>query len=296
LETIPHAQEDSRGWHASGAAEVRKHLLPRWGKLNASSITRSDVKAMFAGIGAPQVANQTVRAASAVFSWAVREELVPVNPCLKIEHNETASRERVLADSEIAQFWAAFDSAGLLGSTALKLILLTGQRPGEVRHMRREHIVDGWWTLPGAPIAELNWPGTKNGNTHRVWLSKPAQQLLAELDGEGAVFPGTRGVIGESRLAAAMRSICRQLGAERATPHDLRRTNGTLITGLGFGRDAMNRIQNHVEGGIASVYDRHSYADENKRIMETVAQRIMTLVAGEAEGKVLPFGRIKVES
>jgi hypothetical protein len=42
----------------------------------------------------------------------------------------------------------------------------------------------------------------------------------------------------------------------------------------------MNRIQNHKEGGIASVYDRHQYADENKRVMEAVAAKIMALVAG----------------
>ena len=65
-----------------------------------------------------------------------------------------------------------------------------------------------------------------------------------------------------------MRVICKTLGVERATPHDLRRTHGTTITALGFGRDAMNRVQNHKEGGIGSVYDRHGYADENKRIME----------------------------
>ena len=77
-----------------------------------------------------------------------------------------------------------------------------------------------------------------------------------------------------------MQSICKQLRADRATPHDLRRTHGTMITKLGFGRDAMNRIQNHREGGIASVYDRHSYADENKRIMGAVAAHIMDLVEG----------------
>ena len=41
----------------------------------------------------------------------------------------------------------------------------------------------------------------------------------------------------------------------------------------------MNRIQNHIEGGIASVYDRHQYAEENKRIMEAVAERILSLAA-----------------
>ena len=71
-----------------------------------------------------------------------------------------------------------------------------------------------------------------------------------------------------------MRVICAKLGiSERATPHDLRRTHGTMITRLGFGRDAMNRIQNHKDGGIASVYDRYEYAEEDRRIMEAVAAR-----------------------
>ena len=71
----------------------------------------------------------------------------------------------------------------------------------------------------------------------------------------------------------------------------LRRTNGTTITALGFGRDAMNRIQNHKEGGIASVYDRHEYADENKRVMEAVAAHIMRLATGKGTGddKVVPL-------
>jgi hypothetical protein len=63
------------------------------------------------------------------------------------------------------------------------------------------------------------------------------------------------------------------------------------VTALGFGRDAMNRIQNDKEGGIASVYDRHEYADENKRVMEAVAARIMALAEGRTEGAVLQFAR-----
>ena len=79
-------------------------------------------------------------------------------------------------------FWSAFDDAGLIAGTALKLILLTGQRPGEVAHMRREHIKDGWWEMPGAPDAASKWRGTKNGESHRVWLSAPVQELLAALE------------------------------------------------------------------------------------------------------------------
>jgi integrase len=279
-----HAKRRNRSWKQADAL-VRRHLLPRWGKLQAASIARSDVKAAMASISAPIVANQTLAAASALFNWAIREGIVAVNPCALIERNETKSRERVLSDSEIPTFWKAFDDAGLVASTALKIILLTGQRPGEVTHMRREHIVDGWWEMPGEPVSKLDWPGTKNSHSHRVWLPVPAQALLAEMPETGAVFSGLA-----TRADAAMRKACAKLGVERATPHDLRRTNGTTITALGFGRDAMNRVQNHVEGGIASVYDRHGYSEENKRIMEAVAQKIMSLVeGGGAAANVVPF-------
>jgi integrase len=284
-----YSQRKNKSWKQADAL-VRRHLLPRWAKLRAADISRADVKSLIRRIEAPIAANQTLASASAMFSWAIREEFggVVVNPCHGVERNETKSRERVLSNHEIPKFWAAFDSAGLMRSTALKIILLTGQRPGEVCHMRREHIEDGWWTMPGDPVPALGWPGTKNGVTHRVWLPAPAQALLAELDGAGLVFSGARGAALDG-LDMAMRAICAELGAERATPHDLRRTHGTTIASLGFGRDAMNRVQNHKDGGIASVYDRHRYAEENKRVMEATAARIMSLLEVGVATNVLSF-------
>jgi integrase len=129
--------------------------------------------------------------------------------------------------------------------------------------------------MPGAPEPELGWPGTKNGQTHKVWLPQGARDIIAELgNGEPAGFVFT----GDGRRP--IKELDARLGAERATPHDLRRTHGSTITALGFGRDAMNRIQNHREGGIADVYDRHEYAEENKRVMETVAHRILAWATG----------------
>ena len=285
-----YAKKKNKSWQQADKL-VRKRLIPRWGKLPAAGITRADVKAMMSRIAAPIVANQTLAAASAIFTWAIREDILQTNPCKQVERNATNERERVLSDREIPLFWSAFDDAGLVQCMVLKMILLTGQRPGEVAHMRSEHIVDGWWEMPGAPVPELGWPGTKNKSTHRVWLPGPAQTLLAEMDSTGLVFAGSRGkAINGTKLALAMRDICTKLKVERATPHDLRRTHGTMITRLGFGRDAMNRIQNHKEGGIGSVYDRHGYGDENKRTMEAVAARILLLATGETEtGNVAQF-------
>jgi integrase len=287
-----HAKKRNKSWR-QGETLVSRYATPRWGKLQASTITRGDVKALVARIEAPILANQTLAAVSAIFTWAVREEILAANPCKLVARNPTRSRERVLSDSEIPTFWAAFGDVDLIAGTALKMVLITGQRPGEVAHMRREHIRDGWWEMPGEPVPSLGWPGTKNARAHRVWLSAPAQAVVAQLAEEdaddGFVFAGARGGFVHG-LDAAMRAVCRKLGAERATPHDLRRTFSTTVTSLGFGRDALNRVTNHREGGIASVYDRHGYADENKRVMETVAAKIMALVeGGAAHDQVVPF-------
>jgi integrase len=293
-----HAKKVNKSWrqgdalvrrHAvprQGDALVRRHAVPRWGKLQANSITRSDVKALMVSIAAPIVGNQTLAAVSAIFSWGVKEELVAGNPCKLVDRNATRSRERILADSEIPQFWSAFDDGGLVAGSALRVILLSGQRPGEVAHMRHEHIKDGWWTLPGAPEPATKWPGTKNGESHRVWLPTPVRALVAEMGESATGFVFGRAV---TKLDVAMRSICAKLGAERATPHDLRRTFSTTVTGLGFGRDALNRVTNHKEGGISDIYDRHHYESENKHIMESVAARIMALVEGRTNNKVVPI-------
>src|SRR5882672_647972 len=67
-----YAQGNNKSWK-QGDYLVRKHLLPRWGKLLPAHITRDDVKSTIKAITAPVVANQTLAAASAIFSWAIRE-------------------------------------------------------------------------------------------------------------------------------------------------------------------------------------------------------------------------------
>jgi integrase len=285
-----YAKRNNKSWEHTRKKLVEPYLLPRWGNIDAKSITRADVRALLARIEAPVLANNVRAAASAIFTWAVKQEIVAVNPCTGIDKNGVQSRDRVLSDSEIKQFWSAFDSAGLVRSSALKVLLLTGQRPGEVSCMRREHIRDGWWEMPGKPDAKLGWPGTKNGQAHRVWLPDPVRAIIDEVDEDattGFVFTAGRGnPVGE--LDGAMREISAELRVnEAARPHDLRRTHGTMITRLKFGRDAMNRIQNHREGGIADVYDRHEYEAENKTVMERVAARILALAEGTGGSNVV---------
>jgi len=141
--------------------------------------------------------------------------------------------------------------------------------------------------MPGAPDPKTSWPGTKNAQSHRIWLSEPVHALLPDV----LATPVRRG-----QMQQDMRDICAQLGVrEKATPHDLRRTFCSKVTELGFGRDAMNRVTNHRDGGIASVYDRYGYAEENKRVMETVARHIIATAehGGSASVVVLEARHLK---
>jgi integrase len=244
------------------------------------------VEGLIKGIQAPVLANQVLASCSAIFTWALRKQVggVVTHPCKGIDRNEVRSRARVLSDSEIALLWPAFGAAGMAG-TALKLILLCGQRPGEIIRIRSENLKDGWWEMPGAPVLEIGWPGTKNGESHRIWLSKPVQALLPMR--EGFVLSG-RKPLSVNSLSNFMRKTCNDLKiAERVTPHDLRRSFGTRVTSLGFGRDAMDRVLNHKQSGVGAVYDRYSYQRETQAIMEAVAEHVLALAENRSTDNVI---------
>jgi integrase len=258
---------------------VRRFLLPAWGARLAGSIVPADVSAVMAKIDAPILANQTVKAASAIFSRAVKKGLVTTNPCEAVERNPTTDRDRVLSDAELPLFWDAFGKAGVPGA-ALRVLLLLGQRPNEVASMRHDQITAGWWELPGAEDKAKKWPGTKNKKTHLIWLPQQVQTIIAGLSADSDFVFG-RPIL--YAMQETMKDIWKELNVPRVIPHDLRRTHGTRtceLFGIKGGRASMNKIQNHREGGISNVYDRHAYKREIQRVMEATSAHIMSIIEG----------------
>jgi integrase len=266
---------------------IRVYVLKRWGKLKADQISRADVRQLFNSLAdTPNQANKVKDAVSAVFTWAAKQGIVTVNPCRGVDNNPTGSRDRILSDSEVPMFWRACDEIDPVKSRALKMVLLTGQRPGEVAHMRREHIRDGWWEMPGLPVLELGWPGLKNKTSHRIWLSTKVMKLIGDANSaSGFVFVSTRGNAIDD-LDAAMRIITTRLPSPPVRPHDLRRTFSSRVTERGHGLDAMDRILNHKLGGVRKVYDR-STDERLKYVMEDVSAAFMELIDSRPASNVL---------
>jgi len=281
-----HARRKNKSWRRV-ASLITRFALPYLGERPIKGITRTDIRTTIARVDKPVLANAVLANLSAVFSWAAREDLIDSNPCKGITYNPVTSRERILSDDELPRVWAALGDS--VQALTLKTVLLTGQRPGEVSNMRREHVVGGWWQMPGAPDPKVGWPGTKNGKNHRVWLPSSVMEIIGE-GAAGFVFTGKDGRA-VRKVDELMRSVCRKIGVERATPHDLRRTFLSKVTGLKFGRHLMDVIANHKSDEVTDVYDRHDYGPEIQRAMEAVSAHITDLVEGRRPGNVVPLVR-----
>jgi integrase len=220
---LRYAEKKNKSWRQAERL-IKNHVLPKWADRDANSISDLDVHDLFDAIPTKPLANQVLAAVSAVFTFAVKRKVIKVNPARGIESYDVGEgRERVLSDDELGRLKTALEEIDPVRRAALAVILLTGQRPGEVARMRREHIRDNWWELPGKAIPELGWNGTKNKKTHRVYLVEAVRKLTASTDQTGFVFVNQAGKA-ISSLDEAMRRISKRLDDPPATPHDLRRT------------------------------------------------------------------------
>ena len=236
-----HAKIKNKSWRHADKL-VQRYLLPSWAEVDVSAITRTDVRRVIGKISAPQLANQVRIAASAIFTWAVANDIVTSNPCRGIAGHATTSRERILSDTEVKLFMQAFRQAGNPGR-ALQFLLLTGQRPGEVARLQHRHIKDGsWWCMPGKADGN-GWLGTKNGLSHRVWLPEAVRELTGTNVSVGSSKTGgPNGPVGSAHeqsvarptisgfvfprhnaMRLTMKRICQQLNVElhptRSTAH-----------------------------------------------------------------------------
>ncbi len=261
---------------------LEKDILPHWGTRKAESITRKEVVALLdqiASRGAPIAANRTLAVLRKMYNFAISRSMIDQSPCLGVQSpSKEHQKDRVLNDEEIVAFWKGLDTAAmsLTSKLALRFMLVTGQRLGEVCHLTREQIEGNWWIIP-AEIA-------KNGRAHRVPLSLLAMNILDAAQSMGIdryLFPSARlteeGRDREMSPTALSHALRRNLSAIQITPftpHDLRRTAATHIGMLGHNRLVISKILNHVEGGVTAIYDRHTYDTEKRAALEDWSSKL----------------------
>ena len=161
-----------------------RELLPAWSDRPIASITRAEVKALLRAKAqvAPIAANRLASLISKLFNWALDEEIVTASPAVRLKRTEEHERERSLSEDEIRVLWPALDRIGYPFGHALKLLLVAGQRRGEVADLKWSDLTSDGWLLPGA--------SAKSKAGHRVPLSTLAMDRShAPASASGSLWP-----------------------------------------------------------------------------------------------------------
>jgi len=121
--------------------------------------------------------------------------------------------------------------------------LLTAARIGEAQLAAPASVMGDLWRIPAEH--------SKNGKPHDVPLSAQAKAELAGPADRRLLF-GLTTTTGGAGLAS---SLVREKGIEpRFTPHDLRRTAATRMSGLGILPHVIEKALNHTMQGVMGIY------------------------------------------
>jgi len=272
---------------------IEANLKP-WYSKPAASITRADVRALVESkaAGAPVMANRLRDVVSQIFRFGIERELVTDNPAMGVRPVvQEIARERVLTPEEIRQFWTALDGVAMQPAykAALRFVLVTGQRVGEVCGIEWAELSDGdtWWTIPAHK--------SKNGKAHRVPLSKLALEALNSQPrtDSGPIFCGARGgrVIRPDKVSTALHDNLDALGLSHFTVHDLRRTAATLMASIGVDTLVVAAILSHTPQGVTqTVYERYSRDPEKKAALEKWGRHLQSIFTDQPAKKVVSIG------
>lgn len=314
-----HAMANKKSW-LEDQRILEKEVYPSWGKKKAQDITKRQVNDLLDKVvdrGSPQTANNIFKIIRKMFNWAVEKDRLKISPCLGVKAPASiTAKDRALNIAEIQTFWNSLVNPDISMTAevrqALKLILLTAQRPGEVAGLHTREIEGDWWTIP----AERS----KNKKVHRVYLPPLALEIIAEAIKEaeaakeraeirkareagqgqkaikkptdqkysGYIFPCPHYSKDKSIERHALSKALKRnesedgsttLGLTTFTPHDLRRTAATFMAESGELDEVIDAVLNHSKQGIIKVYNLYRYDKEKQKALEAWEQKLLSIIS-----------------
>ncbi|MBI3441297.1 MAG: site-specific integrase [Proteobacteria bacterium] len=272
-----------------------------WEKRSIRTIDRKTILQALDSVvdrGAPIMANRYSAVLSKLLNWSFERGYIHEIPPVPKPGKEN-QRDRILSNHEIAEVWnAAGKKEGLFGNI-VKLLLLTGQRRGEVSGMCWNELHDldkktARWIIPATR--------SKNGIEHNVSLSPLAVQIIESLP-RIAKSPYCFTTTGKTptsgftnmkeRLDKLIADNRVEKKQEEAMPpwmlHDLRRTAASGMARLNVPPHIVEKILNHTGGeisGVAAVYNRHEYAGEKQNALNAWSSYVANQISGKKDNNV----------
>jgi integrase len=277
-------------------ASLAENVFPSIGSKPLAQIKPLEVMAAIKAIearGAGDMAGRVLQRVRAVFRWALVHERIESNPMVDLRPAELLKKRYVrhrpaLSDAELPEFLAKLDDFPGVPATkqALRLLLLTAVRPGELRGARWDEFDTdaAVWRIPAERM--------KMREPHAVPLSRQSLEVLdcmRPISGADALvfpspfYPGK--CLSENTLNSA---LSRMGYAGIATAHGFRALFSTVANECGHDPDVIERQLAHAErNAVRAAYHRSTYLQDRAKLMTWWADYL----DGRRGGKVVALRR-----
>jgi integrase len=260
---------------------LRLHILPAVGYLRVADLTRAEVLKLHARLARKaSTANYCVAILSKLMSWCEERglRLPQSNPCFKLKKFRETKRQRYLSSEEIGRLSAVLEEHSLRGGeslfivAAIRLLLLTGARVGEILNLKWAHV--------DLERGVLLLPDSKTGQK-TIRLNRHACSILAALprvQGNPFVIVGRR----EGARLINLQKPWRRLRAEAGLPdvrmHDLRHSFASTAAGLKGSLHMIGKLLGHSHPHTTARYA-HLADDPVQKLNDEVGEAIAAAMA-----------------
>jgi integrase len=244
---------------------LERQIAPEIGSVPVLELKRSQIVRVLDRISdhhGPVQADRALAYLSACLNWFANrtdDYTPPLTRRMRRTTPAERARSRSLGDDEIRIVWGSLTS---IYGTAVKVLLLTAQRRGDVFGMRWSEICGDVWTIPAERY--------KTKRDQVVPLSATVLKLIPPKGRFDHVF-ATRQDVPLTNTSKPKRELDSRAVIAPWRLHDLRRTGRSLMSRAGIFSDVAERVLGHAPPGIVATYDRHSYLDEKRHALEALA-------------------------
>ena len=266
---------------------VAKFVLPELGALAIEAVEREHIAALHhRHRGTPYQANRILEVVRKMFNlaeaWGLRKD--GANPCRFVEKYKEHKRERFLTEEEFRRLGQVLSEVEAEGSetlsavTAIRLLMLTGCRLGEVQTLRWENV--------DLDAGELRLPDSKTG-ARMVPLSRAAAGVLTALPRDPDnpwVIAGRKPGAHLTDLQHPWRRIRARAGLDDVRIHDLRHSFASRALALGESLPMIGKLLGHTQVQTTARYAhlaRDSVKASASKIADSIGADILTGVSGQ---------------
>ena len=271
------------GTVANDRSRIERHIKPLLGRKRGSEVTRGDVERLLRDVAEGKTKKD--EKLGSIFTFAMNRRLRPDNPARGIKKFTPRKVERFLTLPEPARLGVALSTAAQNGENplaiaAIRLLILTGCRRGEVLGLKWAHV--------DFQHACLRLPDSKTG-AKVVPLGAPALQFLAHLPrakDNPYVLPG----IGDATHLVGLLKVWQRVQAaaklDGVRIHDLRHSFASVAVAGGDSLFLVGRVPGHKQSRTTQIYA-HVHDDPLRAVADRTANVIATAMAARRNQRKL---------